>query len=809
MEIEVEDAKASENYRVGVVDKNKILNFTEQLESTIIFTVTVNYTSELIVPSLMDYMEHMCPDFDDGTLLENNIVEANEKSTNDYEMLDKILLMYGINVTNLQWDDSIEDELPDLENDELSKKHCRPYEQVFKIDPDVEKPENLDKELPIGIKSEYEENSENEERQVFDDFSNRNKVEFPTSIPTLVDGILTEAQNELNCENFILTGLVNMDNDLLDTWQVTLLLMNDYCKNCVVEDFIPDAVRFWLHNPNPRDELKKQSIMNDANRVVWIESYFGLHIHDFLATGQRIKEVPEKITVRWNEIVGYALYACSGSNMLQTVSSIQNVIKKGMMYLVDFAASLELRLDVEANNYRYMASSELIKSRKSSDPKLDYSNIIVELRTLDCLVKERTHGAPNGYHFIPVYDKGSFLIKVNGPEGWSWDPEQVPVVIDHTGCTGNEDINFIIVGNDGGESCSQKDRGPSNVNVELLSHTCDIVSSALSTPRGTYSFTNTIPKKYKLRASCHDLNVQVRGSAEIELGFENKIVDDFFFIPGYDIRGYMVAQGNAILGGCVVDGDGNGIKGVEILVDGQKISITDKEGNYKLTSKRYTIEAKKATPKVKHDAWPVTVDDLKHKCVNGKQKLGRQSKLDFLDVKNVISEEMKKIEGRIMRRFDRTEHIQMQHLIYNSTVNGCSINLLNTYCAQNEFTPKIHGGPTEFPYIVFKNPNNCLIPQFVSVSPQHSPPPSVPPLVAPPPIVPPIGPQVSTHSSNNFANIFNLGPQFSNLQDIRGNEIVFGGSRPKRTRLGKDDDFDPTGSDSDDNRRLLRVAAAT
>ncbi|KAK4367254.1 hypothetical protein RND71_015134 [Anisodus tanguticus] len=379
------------------------------------------------------------------------------------------------------------------------------------------------------------------------------------------------------------------------------------------------------------------------------------------------------------------------------------------------------------------ASSELIKSRKSSDPKLDYSNIIVELRTLDGLVKERTHCAPNGYYFIPVYDKGSFLIKVNGPEGWSWDPEQVPAVIDHTGCNGNEDINFRftgftvsgrIVGNVGGESCSQKDGGPSNVNVELLSPTGDVVSSALSKPRGTYSFTNTIPGKYKLRASRHDLNVQVRGSAEIELDFENRIVDDFFFIPGYDIRGSVVAQGNAILGvhiylysddvtkvdcpkgsknspgelglgealchnvtdsngifslksipcgvyklipfykgentvfdvspsstsisiqhdhvivpekfqvtgfsvgGRVVDGDGNGIEGVEILVDGQKRSITDKEGYYKLdqnvfsirvfsevvymvkvnisdcafklcvlpgvvTSKRYTIEAKK------------------------------------------------------------------------------------------------------------------------------------------------------------------------------------------------------------------------
>ena len=93
---------------------------------------------------------------------------------------------------------------------------------------------------------------------------------------------------------------------------------------------------------------------------------------------------------------------------------------------------------------------------------------------MDGLVKDRTQCAPNGYYFIPVYDKvnffmdmciykhflvnfgarahthththiyilgvdmlfsfsqriyfslqGSFVIKVNGPDGWSWDPEKV------------------------------------------------------------------------------------------------------------------------------------------------------------------------------------------------------------------------------------------------------------------------------------------------------------------------------------------------------------------------------------------------
>ncbi|MED6147650.1 hypothetical protein PIB30_045821, partial [Stylosanthes scabra] len=92
------------------------------------------------------------------------------------------------------------------------------------------------------------------------------------------------------------------------------------------------------------------------------------------------------------------------------------------------------------------ASSSLVKSRKQSDSKLDYSHVTVELRTVDGLVKDRTQCAPNGYYFIPVYDKGSFVIKINGPEGWAWDPEKVPVVVDDKGCNGNEDINFHFTG---------------------------------------------------------------------------------------------------------------------------------------------------------------------------------------------------------------------------------------------------------------------------------------------------------------------------------------------------------------------------
>ncbi|WCJ22340.1 Carbohydrate-binding-like fold [Euphorbia peplus] len=203
------------------------------------------------------------------------------------------------------------------------------------------------------------------------------------------------------------------------------------------------------------------------------------------------------------------------------------------------------------------ASSSLIKSRKSTTTKLDYSHITVELRTVDGLVKDRTQCAPNGYYFIPVYDKGSFVIKINGPEGWSWNPEKVPVVVDDTGCNRNEDINFRftgfalsgrVVGAVGGESCSDKSGGPSNVNVELLSASDDIISSVKTSATGSYLFTNIIPGKYKVRASHPDLKVEVKGSTEVELGFQNGEIDDVFFVPGYDLNGFVVAQGNPILG---------------------------------------------------------------------------------------------------------------------------------------------------------------------------------------------------------------------------------------------------------------------
>ncbi|AQK91368.1 Carbohydrate-binding-like fold [Zea mays] len=202
------------------------------------------------------------------------------------------------------------------------------------------------------------------------------------------------------------------------------------------------------------------------------------------------------------------------------------------------------------------ASSGLAKSRKASDSKLDYSDITVELCTVDGLVKESTQCAPNGYYFIPVYDKGSFMVRVKGPKGWSWKPETVPVIIDHNGCNGNADINFQftgfmisgkVVGAVGGKSCSKRG-GPAGVKIELMTDSDELIASALTSSSGEYSFTNIIPGRYILRASHPDYEIELRGSPEIDLRFGNAVADDVFFVSGYDIYGTVVAQGNPIVG---------------------------------------------------------------------------------------------------------------------------------------------------------------------------------------------------------------------------------------------------------------------
>ena len=84
-----------------------------------------------------------------------------------------------------------------------------------------------------------------------------------------------------------------------------------------------------------------------------------------------------------------------------------------------------------------------------SNTEINFKIIKVKLLTKDGIVKYTTESSPvNGYYMIPVYTKGEYILQVNPPPGWSFEPTQVNVNVDGKTdpCTKNEDINFFFKG---------------------------------------------------------------------------------------------------------------------------------------------------------------------------------------------------------------------------------------------------------------------------------------------------------------------------------------------------------------------------
>lgn len=62
-------------------------------------------------------------------------------------------------------------------------------------------------------------------------------------------------------------------------------------------------------------------------------------------------------------------------------------------------------------------------------------------------LKDTTDCSPsNGYYFLPVYDKGDYILKISPPPGWSFEPEQISIAFDGKTdlCSLGKDVNFVF-----------------------------------------------------------------------------------------------------------------------------------------------------------------------------------------------------------------------------------------------------------------------------------------------------------------------------------------------------------------------------
>lgn len=72
------------------------------------------------------------------------------------------------------------------------------------------------------------------------------------------------------------------------------------------------------------------------------------------------------------------------------------------------------------SEFTFIHSFLLFLFLSAKPKKLDLQFIRMKLYSTEGVLKDSTECAPNGYYFLPIYDKGTFRIEIRGPEGWNF-----------------------------------------------------------------------------------------------------------------------------------------------------------------------------------------------------------------------------------------------------------------------------------------------------------------------------------------------------------------------------------------------------
>ena len=188
-----------------------------------------------------------------------------------------------------------------------------------------------------------------------------------------------------------------------------------------------------------------------------------------------------------------------------------------------------------------------------SDIPIKFNQVEVALYTKDGTEKFRTDCAPNnGYFLVPLYEMGEFVLRVEPPAGWKFNPDSVDLNVDGVtdACSRGEDINFVFAGFAlNGQVVSRgESEGPEGVSIEVRKAGSDaIVTTLLSGPGGQYQAPGLLPGSYVLTAA-HQLWQMEKASASVELKDKNAVVQEPLVVMGYDVHGSVESDGKPTSG---------------------------------------------------------------------------------------------------------------------------------------------------------------------------------------------------------------------------------------------------------------------
>ncbi|KAJ6228491.1 nodal modulator 1-related [Anaeramoeba flamelloides] len=194
----------------------------------------------------------------------------------------------------------------------------------------------------------------------------------------------------------------------------------------------------------------------------------------------------------------------------------------------------------------------------SSEIKIDFSEIRVELYNPNGILKEITECDENGYYLIPIYDSfGEYILRINAPERWSFTPQQVKIQTNKDINTRSEDINFIFSGIEvfgkvigSGSNCVN---GPEGLFVNLVKESQEKennIAQSITNKEGGFQFSNVLPGKYSVILDDQSLPNSwtiSRGTIEVEIGLYENTIPTNLEISTYSIEGKVATTSEETL----------------------------------------------------------------------------------------------------------------------------------------------------------------------------------------------------------------------------------------------------------------------
>eukprot|EP00096_Caligus_rogercresseyi_P010264 TRINITY_DN3679_c0_g2_i1.p1 TRINITY_DN3679_c0_g2~~TRINITY_DN3679_c0_g2_i1.p1 ORF type:complete len:1095 (+),score=317.77 TRINITY_DN3679_c0_g2_i1:50-3334(+) len=179
---------------------------------------------------------------------------------------------------------------------------------------------------------------------------------------------------------------------------------------------------------------------------------------------------------------------------------------------------------------------------------LDLSRVEVELRSKEGnILKYKTDPAPNnGYYFLPVYEKGDYVLKIKLPPSWETEPSEITVAIDGVSdpCTTNKDLDFVFKGFaiSGRIQSKGSEFGPKGVGLQLLDSKGSSLSIVSSGEKGEFSFKSVSPGEYSIQAKSDSFSFTedtLKVSVQEEAKFSSNII-----VSGYRVQGKVLMDEN-------------------------------------------------------------------------------------------------------------------------------------------------------------------------------------------------------------------------------------------------------------------------